>query len=195
MRAIRKEIRRLKKERDKFKGEAKLAKAELAKQGNQAIARIQNKVDVVFLVLCLFLSARIGFRAIARVLAVLGPYLGLLKTPCPQTVSNYVSRLSIAKMQTFVQSIGNAAGGAMETVWLIDISIGLGSGKILSVLALNLRHHLQNVVCTGIGGCSVCRHRCCGILEWRNDCRIFMRSVCQSGIFSRCLPQRWRHRS
>ena len=130
MRAIRKEIRRLKKERDKFKGEAKLAKAELAKQGNQAIARIQNKVDVVFLVLCLFLSARIGFRAIARVLAVLGPYLGLLKTPCPQTVSNYVSRLSIAKMQTFVQSIGNAAGGAMETVWLIDISIGLGLSLI-----------------------------------------------------------------
>lgn len=150
MRAIRKEIRRLKKERDKFKGEAKLAKAELAKQGNQAVARIQNKVDVVFLVLCLFLSARIGFRAIARVLAVLGPYLGLLKTPCPQTVSNYVSRLSIAKMQTFVQSIGNAAGGAMETVWLIDISIGLGSGKILSVLALNLRHHLQNEYAPGL---------------------------------------------
>ncbi|MBK7003047.1 MAG: hypothetical protein IPH35_24895 [Rhodoferax sp.] len=75
VRAIRKEIRRLKKERDKFKGEAKAAKAELAKQGKQAVACIQNKVDVVFLVLCLFLSARIGFRAIARVLAVLAPTL------------------------------------------------------------------------------------------------------------------------
>ncbi|MBK6998690.1 MAG: hypothetical protein IPH35_24890 [Rhodoferax sp.] len=38
----------------------------------------------------------------------------------------------------------------MQTVWLIDISIGLGSGKILSVLALNLRHHEQNEYAPGL---------------------------------------------
>ena len=127
-----------------------LSQAFVAKRSNQAVAHIQNKTDMVFLVLLLWVSARIGFRAIARVLAVLGPYLGLLKTPCPQTVSNYVSRLSVAKMQTFVQSVGNAAGGVMQTVWLIDISIGLGSGKILSVLALNLKHHQQNKYAPGL---------------------------------------------
>ncbi|MBK7001669.1 MAG: hypothetical protein IPH35_17330 [Rhodoferax sp.] len=98
----------------------------MAKQGKQAVACIQNKVDVVFLVLCLFLSARIGFRAIARVLAVLAPYLGLLKTPCPQTVSNYVSRLSIAKMQTFVQSLATLLEVQCKRFGFIDISIGLG---------------------------------------------------------------------
>ncbi|MBK6999752.1 MAG: hypothetical protein IPH35_07240 [Rhodoferax sp.] len=195
VRAIRKEIRRLKKERDKFKGEAKAAKAELAKQGKQAVACIQNKVDVVFLVLCLFLSARIGFRAIARVLAVLAPYLGLLKTPCPQTVSNYVSRLSIAKMQTFVQSLGNAAGGAMQTVWLIDISIGLGSGKILSVLALNLRHHEQNEYAPGLADV-----QCVATAveeSWNGETIAeFLRKVfAKVGFFSRCFPQRRRNRS
>ena len=149
-RALRKEVKRLTIDRDKFKEAANAANAELAKRSNQAVAHIEKKTDMVFLVLLLWVSGRIGFRAIARVLGVLGPYLGLVKTPCPQTVSNYVSRLSIVKMQTFVQSVGNAAGGAMQTVWLIDISIGLGSGKILSVLALNLKHHQQNQYAPGL---------------------------------------------
>lgn len=111
----------------------------------------RKKTDVVYLVLRLFFSARIGFRPIARVLSVLGPHLGLQKTPCPQTVSNYVARLSIAKMNTFVQSVGNVNGGvAKKTIWLIDISIGLGSGKILSVLALDIEHHLKKEYAPGL---------------------------------------------
>ena len=150
VRACRKEIQRLRNERDRFKEEAKAANAELAKRSNQAVACIEKKTDVVYLILSLFFFARIGFRPIARVLSVLGPYLGLLKTPCPQTVSNYVTRLSIAKMHTFVNSVGNSGGVAKKTVWLIDISIGLGSGKILSVLALNIEHHQQNEYAPGL---------------------------------------------
>jgi hypothetical protein len=143
-RTQRKEIQRIKTERNQFKEEARAAQAKLATQRNQALVSIQNKTDLVYLVLLLFLSARIGFRAIARVLTVFSPYLGLPKAPCPQTVSNWVTRLSIAKMHTFAQPFGHTAMGvARKTVWLIDLSIGLGSGKILSVLSLNIEHHQQ----------------------------------------------------
>ena len=43
-------------------------------------------------------------------------------------------------------------------IWMIDISIGLGAGKILTVLALDAQHHkitpnaprLQDVHCVGV---------------------------------------------
>ena len=47
----------------------------------------------------LFVRARIGFRAVSRVLGVLAAPLGLPKAPCPQTVINWVTRLSIARLQ------------------------------------------------------------------------------------------------
>jgi len=147
-RAQRKEIDRIKTERDKFKNEVKAAKAERQKRSPPAVACIQGKTDLVHLALRLFLFARIGFRAIARVLDVLGAQFGLPKTPCPQTISNWVTRLSIVKVQTLAQSIDH--GIAKGRVWLIDLSIGLGVGKILSVLSLDLRHHQQHDQAPGL---------------------------------------------
>lgn len=146
-RAQRKELHRIKTERDKFKNEAKAAKAELKKHSAEAVAGcVKSKTDLVYLALMLFLFARIGFRAIARVLRVLsevlGAQFGVSKAPCPQTISNWVTRLSIAKVQMLAQSIGR--GITKGQVWLIDLSIGLGIGKILSVLSLDLKHHQQH---------------------------------------------------
>ena len=164
-RALRKEIRRIKADRDRFKKAAKKANAKLKAIGH--IEKIQNnngklsckfkKIELIFISLLLFLRARIGFRATSRVLKVLSPYLGIEKSPCPQTISNWVNRLSIVKTQSNFNIIGNhiVTNFSKGFAWLIDLSIGLGSGKILSVLALDLKHYqehnhapkLQNVIC------------------------------------------------
>ena len=90
------------------------------------------------------MEARISFRAVSRVLDVLAAPLGLPKGPCPQTVINWVTRLSIARLQD-APAVPNiplsAAPFANGFIWIIDISIALGSGKLLAVLALDARHH------------------------------------------------------
>jgi len=93
----------------------------------------------------LFLIGRIGFRAISRVLSILAPSLGIEdKTPCHQTIINWVTRYSCAKIWTytsppsFVIENNKLINGA---IWVIDESIGLGMGKILTVLELRLDHH------------------------------------------------------
>ena len=58
------------------------------------------KVDVVFLALQLFLEARIGFRAVSRVLSLLAWALGIKKAPCPQTIINWVIRLTIVRIDS-----------------------------------------------------------------------------------------------
>ncbi|MBF0208637.1 MAG: hypothetical protein HQK53_17340 [Oligoflexia bacterium] len=122
---------------------------------------IKNKTDLVYLALQLFITARIGFRAVSRVLEVLQKYLGLERIPCPQTIINWITRLSIVKMERPFQIIGNRPCGDIFSngfYWMIDVSIGLGVGKILSVLALNIHYHqfnsgapsLKNVHCIGV---------------------------------------------
>jgi len=145
-RAQRKEINRIKAEREQFKQKAEEAKMESMQIRSQIQNRAPSKTELVYFTLALFLTARIGFRAISRVLKVLSPMLGLSKAPCVQTVINWVTRLAIVKTQTGLPAIQDSVVGCFTKgyVWLIDLSIGLGSGKILSVLALNLRHHQQH---------------------------------------------------
>ena len=156
-----KENFRIKKERDKYKKEAKETKIRLEKELQKNSQHVSNKVDVVYIALQLFLVARIGFRAVSRVLKVLGSYLGIAKAPCTQTIINWVSRLSIARIQNADQpgsSQIDSNAFSNGFIWLIDISIGLGSGKILAVLALDAKHHgpnegapnLQNVNCVAV---------------------------------------------
>jgi len=156
------EITRIKRERDHHKRVAKEALATVAKlerQGNRPA--LGAKVDLVSLALQLFLVARIGFRAVSRVLGIVGDHLGLVKAPCPQTIINWVARLSIARLQYAPQLVGAQVSGdpfSNGFIWMIDISIGLGAGKILAVLALPIRHHhhhpgaptLQDVHCVGV---------------------------------------------
>jgi hypothetical protein len=119
------------------------------------------KVDVVHFALQLFLAARISFRAVSRVLALLARVLGIRKAPCPQTIINWVIRLTIVRLDAARTLRGLPLAHAPFTnglIWLIDISIGLGSGKILAVLALDAHHH--QLVCDAPALCHV---HCIGV--------------------------------
>src|SRR5713101_3699323 len=120
------------------------------------------KVDLVLLALQLFLVARIGFRAVSRVLSLLAWALGIKKAPCPQTVINWVIRLSIVRIEAARSLKGLPLSQAPFTnglLWMLDISIGLGTGKMLAVLACDAQHHqlapgalaLEHVHCLGVG--------------------------------------------
>lgn len=105
---------------------------------------VQGKADLVLVALQLFLQAHIGFRAVSRVLALLTRFLGIRKAPCPQTVVNWVTRLSMARIRSASKLKGlpmTRAPFCNGLVWMIDASIGLGSGKILAVVAVDAHRH------------------------------------------------------
>jgi len=74
------------------------------------------------------------------VLGVLAPILGIEKYPCPQTIINWVTRLSIVRIQSSSKGL-HRPQFSNGWIWMIDMSIGLGTGKILTVLALRADHH------------------------------------------------------
>lgn len=140
-RYLRKELERLRNERDR----AKQALKEANKQRRQQEARpTPLKAHRVWLTLTLFTRAHISFRAVSRVLHVLADRLGIGKAPCPQTVINWVMRLSIVRIQS-VKLLQGAARHLIPftngLIWMIDTSITLGTGKLLSVLALDAHHY------------------------------------------------------
>ena len=96
----RKQLARVKRERDRTTTALKEAQARLRQLESQSQGLVARpKVDVVFLALQLFLVARIGFRAVSRVLSLLAWALGIKKAPCPQTIINWVMRLSIVRLE------------------------------------------------------------------------------------------------
>src|ERR1700675_83492 len=103
----RKQIARLKAERNRAINALKATQASLRQleAGRHGLATL-SKVDVVYLALQLFLVARIGFRAVCRVLRLLALSLGINKAPCPQTVINWVSRLTIVRLDAARQLRG-----------------------------------------------------------------------------------------
>ena len=157
----RKQIARLRAERDQAQQALKETQAHLRQLESQMQAvAVRLKVDVVWLSLHLFLKARISFRAVCRVLSLLASELGMKRTPCPQTVINWVSRLSIVRIEAARGLRGVPLAQAPFSnglLWMIDLSIGLGAGKILAVLALDAHHHqllgaapsLEHVHCLG----------------------------------------------
>ncbi len=87
--------------------------------------------------------------------------LGIKSAPCPQTIINWVIRLSIVRLDSVRTLRGLPLSQAPFTnglIWMIDISIGLGTGKILAVLAVDAHHHqrapdaltLHDVHCIGV---------------------------------------------
>jgi len=161
-RYARKELRRVRNQRDHLKKELRDVRACLHRMETQSQGLVvQHKVDLVLLALQLFLVARIGFRAVSRVLGVVAAALGIKKIPCPQTIINWVTRLSLVRIQAAsgLQSLAvERPGFANGFIWMIDMSIALGTGKILTVLALNAHHHrlvpdapgFQNVHCIAV---------------------------------------------
>ncbi len=142
------------------------------------------KVEVVHLALQLFCVARVGFRAVSRVLTFLAVPLGIQKAPCPQTIINWVSRLSIVRLESARALRGLPLPQAPFTnglIWMIDISIGLGQGKILAVLALDAHHHQREP------GAPALRHvRCIAVAvaaSWTGDtiAELLKRLIAQMG--------------
>jgi hypothetical protein len=158
----RKQNARLKAERDQATTALKATQARLRQlEAHRHGLATVPKVDVIHVALQLFLEARIGFRAVSRVLTLLAMALGIKKAPCPQTLINWVIRLSIVRLASARPLRGLPLSQAPFTnglIWLIDLSIGLGSGKILAVLALDAHHHqlvnaapsLRHVHCIGV---------------------------------------------
>lgn len=158
----RKQIVRLTAERNQATQALKAAQTRLCQLQSQPQGLVARpKVDVVLLALQLFLVARIGFRAVCRVLSLLTWALGIKKAPCPQTIINWVIRLSIVRIEAARRLKGLPLRQAPFTnglIWMIDISIGLGTGKMLAVLAVDAHHHhlaqgalcLKHVHCIGV---------------------------------------------
>jgi len=158
----RKQLARITAERDRTTAALKEAQAHLRQfehHTQDLVARPQ--VELVFVALQLFLVARIGFRAVSRVLSLLAWALGIKKAPCPQTISNWVMRLAIIRIDSARLLRGlplSLAPFSNGLIWMIDISIGLGTGKILAVLACDAHHHqltpdalsLERVHCLGV---------------------------------------------
>jgi hypothetical protein len=144
-RYLRKELARVKAERDQAKLALKESQTRL-RQLESPVYRVpvRPQVDVVWLALRLFLETRISFRAVCRVLTLLACALGIKRAPCPQSVINWVVRLSIVRIEAARGLRGlplSPAPFSNGLIWIIDISIALGSGKILAVLALDAHHH------------------------------------------------------
>ncbi|HEY5865817.1 MAG TPA: hypothetical protein VI542_09775 [Candidatus Tectomicrobia bacterium] len=167
----RKQLARVTHERDRTttalkKMQARLRHLEAQSQG----LAVQHKVDLVLLALQLFLVARIGFRAVSRVLSVLAMALGIQKAPCPQTIINWVTRLALVRMQSARMRMGSTLSQAPFSngfIWLIDISIALGSGKIAAVLALDAQHHRLTQAAPSLG-----QVRCLAVsvaVSWTGD--------------------------
>src|SRR6266478_6534189 len=158
----RREKARIKAERDQLSRTLKASQTRVRELEAQLDGlALRPKVDVVHFALQLFLEARISFRAVSRVLTLLAGALGIHKAPCAQTIINWVLRLTIVRIDAARTVRGLPLDPAPFTnglIWMIDISIGLGSGKIVAVLALDAHHHqlesgapaLRHVHCIGV---------------------------------------------
>lgn len=159
----RKQLARVTHERDRTATALKEVQARLRQLERQRHGLIIRPTeDVVLLALQLFFVARIGFRAVSRVLSLLAWALGIKKAPCPQTIINWVMRLSLVRLESARTLKGLPLRQAPFTnglIWMLDLSIGLGTGKMLAVLAYDAQHHqltpgalsLDRVHCIGVG--------------------------------------------
>jgi hypothetical protein len=141
----RREKTRIKSERDQLTEALKASEARVRERETPLNGlTTRPKVDVVHFALQLFLEARLSLRAVSRVLALLAGALGMRKAPCAQTIINWVIRLTIVRLDAVRPWRGSPLDAAPFTsgrIWMIDISIGLGAGKILAVLACDAHHH------------------------------------------------------
>jgi hypothetical protein len=167
----RKQIARLTAERNRITNTRKETQARLRQleTGRHGLATLP-KVDVVYVALPLFLVTRIGCRAVCRVLSLLALTLGINKAPCPHTVINWVIRLTLGRLDAARPLRGLPVSQAPLSnglIWLLDIRMGLGAGKILAVLACDAQHHRLT-----LGAPSLEHARCIGVSvadSWTGD--------------------------
>jgi len=162
LRYLRKENNRIRCQRDSYKKDVRQLNQRLKEEKTaKALSPIGNKATLIYVALQLFLVARISFRGVSRVLSVLSKILGISKAPCHQTIINWLQRLTLIKVQSSpkIQPMAIPKGSFSNGfVWMLDISIGLGIGKILTVLALDVHHYekaskapkLHDLHCVGV---------------------------------------------
>jgi hypothetical protein len=184
-RSQRKQTARLSAERDRAtrartETQARLRQLEARRPGRAS----QPKVEVVSWALQRFLEARLGFRAVARVLTLLALALGIKSAPCPHTIINWGIRLSIVRLDSVRTRRGFPLSQAPlphGLSWMSDSSLGLGTGNILAVLAVDAHHQhrapdaltLHDVHCIGGGVAD----------SWTGDAiaEVFKRLIAQLG--------------
>jgi len=161
-RSLRKEIGRAKEKIESQNVKIRALRAETEALLAQKSAGVTCKAELIFISLFIFLFGRISFRGVSRVLSILNQYLGI-KAPCPQTVINWIIKLSLSRMK-YVHELSSTSPRLLADpfsngyIWMIDTSIALSAGKILAVLALDVNHFkerghaptLQNVHCVGV---------------------------------------------
>jgi hypothetical protein len=161
-RYLRKELARIRQERDRSQQAHQETQDHLRQSAAQTAGlAVYPKVDMVWLALRLFLEVRISFRAVSRVLHLLAEGWGITKAPCPQTVINWVTRLTMVRLEATGRLRGlplPAAPFSNGLIWMIDISIGLGTGKMLAVVAFDAQHHAL-----APGALALARIHCLGV--------------------------------
>lgn len=148
------QLKRIKEEREKYKSQFKQAQRELEEERKKNNLPVSNKETLIFISLRLFLVGHIGFRGISRVFEILQRYLGITRAPCAQTIINWVTRYSLSKIWNYSGIPSICLDGSRFTnggIWIMDTSIALGSGKILTVLELKLNHFENNKVAPTLG--------------------------------------------
>src|SRR5262249_6303767 len=117
-------------------------------------------------------------------LTLLAWALGIKNAPCPQTIINWVMRLSIVRLEAARRLKGLPLRQAPFTnglIWMLDLSIGLGTGKILAVLACDAHHHQLSP-----GALSLAHVHCIGVSvadSWTGDtvAELLKRLIAQMG--------------
>ncbi len=73
----------------------------------------------------------------------------------------------IAGVRDFSRPVGRKIGDPFSNglIWMIDVSIGLGSGKILAVVAIDAGHHVTNETRPRSSARLLCRSLSGGILD------------------------------
>jgi hypothetical protein len=144
-RSLRTQLARVKAERDHATQALTETHARLRQLESHAQAVVVlPKVEVVWLSLQRFLEAPSSFRAVARVLTLLAHALGIKHAPGPHTVITWVLRLSIVRIQGARVLRGvprRSAPWSKSLLWRIESSMGLGTGKIVAVVAIDAHHH------------------------------------------------------
>ena len=144
-RSLRKQLSRVKTERECATNALKETQAGLRQLETQRQGlAVRQQVALVLLARHLVVVARIGLRAVSRVLSLRALALGIQKAPGAQPSINGVTRLAIVRLASARMLQGFARSQAPFStglIGMIDVRIALGAGKIVALLALDAPHH------------------------------------------------------
>ena len=136
---LKSEIKRLKLSRDKWKAKYKMKQEELKQKVKVVTRRGKAKwhhYTTWLITLCILmrLVGNCSYEGIAKIVKLLNEYLelGLPKTPCANSIQNWVSKLGLYVLQ--IQRVPSRIGE--QVCLIVDESIRLGQEKLLLILSV-----------------------------------------------------------